>query len=288
MQILGNTLPLIAAEKAGIIKQQVPVVEGQLPAEAAAVMAARSQLLEAPRFVCGRDFTWSANAAVPPGARSQAFRLLTPRSSFEHLEIPLLGRHQTHNASLAVMTCEVLQQLGWPQITQSTISAGLRHTHWPLRFEILEGCPTIILDAAHNPDSINAVCQLLHEAEWRERAGTLIFAVSADKDAEAMLRCVLPEFHRIVFTRFTCNPRSLPPDSLLATAQSLCSELAVSPALHTADTPAAAVSLAKSLAAETGYVLATGSIFLAAEIRGLLLRDHPLGTHAPPQATPAP
>jgi dihydrofolate synthase/folylpolyglutamate synthase len=284
-QILGSTLPLIAAEKAGIIKRQVPVVEGQLPAEASAVVAARAELQQAPRFVCGLDFTWATESPAAPGTRTQTIRVLTPHNTLEKLHLPLLGRHQAHNASLAVMACEVLQQNGWPQITPASITAGLRQTHWPLRFEIFDGRPPIILDAAHNPDSIHAVCQLLRESEWQSLEGTLIFGVSADKDSDAMLHQALPAFRHVVLTRFTCNPRSVPPETLLAAASQRCAELPQPPGLHVAETPEAALSLAATIADSNGYVLATGSIFLAAEVRGLLLTARPPEIHVPPPPT---
>ncbi|MFM7058720.1 MAG: bifunctional folylpolyglutamate synthase/dihydrofolate synthase [Planctomycetota bacterium] len=288
MQILGSTLPLIAAEKAGIIKRQVPIVEGLLPADASAVVAAHAERHHAPRFVCGCDFAWATEGPAAPGARAQTIRVLTPSSTFEELHLPLLGRHQAHNASLAVMACELLQQNGWPQITPATIAAGLRQTHWPLRFEVFDGRPPVILDAAHNPDSINAVCLVLRESEWQSRPGTLIFAVSADKDCEAMLHQALPVFHHVVLTRFTCNPRSVPPETLLQTATRLSAALPRTPGLHVAETPESAMRLAITLAADTGYVLVTGSIFLAAEVRGLLLTDRPPETHAPPPVNEAP
>jgi dihydrofolate synthase/folylpolyglutamate synthase len=283
MQILGNTLSLIAGEKAGIIKPQVPVVEGVLPAEASAVVASRSEHLQASRVVCGLDFTWAAETPHTPGDRSQTIRIRTPRNTFTQLQIPLLGKHQAQNASLAVMACEILQQNGWPQISSAAITNGLRLTRWPLRFEIFAGSPPVILDAAHNPDSISAVCQLLQETEWQDLDGTLIFAVAADKDAETMLRRALPQFSHVVLTRFTCNPRSVAPEALLPAARQLCDQLPNPPQLHVTETPEAAFSLATALAADSGYVLATGSIFLAAEIRGILLRARPLETHAPPQ-----
>jgi dihydrofolate synthase/folylpolyglutamate synthase len=281
-QILGNTLSLIAGEKAGIIKPQVPVVEGMLPAEASAVVASRAEQLQAPRFVCGQDLTWISETPHIPGDRSQTIQIRTPQNTFPQLQLPLLGKHQAHNASLAVMACEVLQQNGWPQISPAAIKNGLRLTQWPLRFEIFAGTPPVILDAAHNPDSMSAVCQLLRETEWQNLDGTLIFAVAADKDADAMLLRALPQFRDVVLTRFNCNPRSVPPEVLLPAARQLCRQLPQPPRLHVTETPEAAYSLATSLAAKTGYVLATGSIFLAAEIRGILLTARPLETHAPP------
>jgi dihydrofolate synthase/folylpolyglutamate synthase len=274
MQILGNTLPLIAFEKAGIIKSGVPVVQGQLPAEADAVMADRAALLQSPRFICGHDFTWAEERPMEPGERTQHLRVITPRASFDNLEIPLLGSHQAHNASLAVMACELLQTAGWPQLTPTAITSGLRQTNWPLRFEVFDSQPAIILDAAHNPDSIAAVCRVLKQAEWKALESVLVFAVSADKDADSMLRLALPEFRHVVLTRFVANPRSVPPDTLLQNAQEFCRSLPSPPAIHLAEDPYAALQLAQRLAPKNGYILVTGSLFLAAEVRGLLRRPN--------------
>ncbi|MGV2336014.1 MAG UNVERIFIED_CONTAM: bifunctional folylpolyglutamate synthase/dihydrofolate synthase [Planctomycetaceae bacterium] len=281
MQILGNTLSLIAGEKAGIIKPQVPVVEGMLPAEASAVVASRAEQLQAPRFVCGQDFTWISETPHIPGDRSQIIQIRTPQNAFPQLQLPLLGKHQAHNASLAVMACEVLQQNGWPQISPAAIKNGLRLTRWPLRFEIFAGTPPVILDAAHNPDSMSAVCQLLRETEWRDLDGTLIFAVAADKDADAMLLrpATVP---RCGADAIQLQSPQRAARSFAAGCSSAVQAVTATPRLHVTETPEAAFSLASSLAAKTGYVLATGSIFLAAEIRGILLTARPLETHAPP------
>ena len=81
------------------------------------------------------------------------------------------------------MTAELLREAGYRQINDAAISLGLRTTQWPLRFEVFDQNPTIVLDAAHNPDSMKAVASVLTGSEWSNRRRVLVFAASADKDA---------------------------------------------------------------------------------------------------------
>lgn len=277
MAILGNTLDRIAAEKAGIIKNGVPIVQGLLPAEADSVVAARAAELGCRRYVCGTDFTWTEDAfadARHVRRRSQQIDFWTPGGVCRAATLPLLGKHQAHNASLAVMAAE-LAATHWPQIDQQAISSGLRETRWPLRFEVLEGQPTVVLDAAHNTDSLKALTQVLSAAEWQQRQRVLVFAVSSDKDYRSMLREILPHFDAVVLTRFSINPRSVAPEFLAELATELAAGGLQVPPLQLADSAAVAMTAARRTAGPAGVVIVTGSIFLAAETRGLL-------TDAPP------
>jgi dihydrofolate synthase/folylpolyglutamate synthase len=274
--ILGDTISKIAWEKAGILKAGVPVVQGQLPGDADYVVESRARDLACPRFVCGRDFAWhdagqEVAARVPK--RSQKILVLTPCCNYEDLTVPLLGRHQAHNASLAIMTANLLRDGGYPQITADAITEGIRTTHWPLRFEILDGHPTIVLDAAHNPDSMRAVAGVLDGAEWQGRRRILVFAASADKDAASMLSIIVPNFDEVVLTRFIGNPRSVPPEQLQALVDGLDSEPFRHTQFHQASDPPSAIAKARQLAGHDGLICVTGSLFLAAEARVHLLKS---------------
>ena len=302
-QILGDTISKIAAEKAGILKAGVPVVQGQLAGDADQVVAARARELGCERYVCGREFAWHVehSAADPArlhsdrdpglsdgcshdsktnGRRTQQISVITPEQSYDEMTLPLLGVHQAHNASLAVMVCELLRGRGYPEITPAAIAAGIKATHWPLRFEVFDGSPTIILDAAHNPDSMLAVAGVLRGAEWQGRCRILVLAVSSDKDARGMLQIILPHFDHVIFTKFLGNPRSIDPDQLNDIAMSLRTgdtqnqpdEPLHHAQLHVAADPTTAIADARHLAGLNGLVCITGSIFLAAEARSLLLK----------------
>ena len=150
---------------------------------------------------------------------------------------------------------------------------GIKSTHWPLRFEILDGAPTIVLDAAHNPDSMQAVARVLDGTEWQGRRRVLVFAASADKDAASMLNIIVPNFDDVMLTRFIGNPRSVPPEQLQALVDGLDSERFRQTQFHQASDPPTAIAKARQLAGPVGLICVTGSLFLAAEARVHLLKS---------------
>ncbi|MEZ6040321.1 MAG: folylpolyglutamate synthase/dihydrofolate synthase family protein [Planctomycetaceae bacterium] len=273
--ILGNTVALIAAEKAGIIKPSVPVVQGMLPPEADQVVRDTAFSRNSERLRLGTDFDFSN---VVDSELGQSFRFSTDRNCSEFtqlpaLQIPLVGQHQVANASLAVQACLLLCRDKRFSILPSAIAEGLRSTFWPLRFEQLQySGHTLIVDAAHNPDSIEAFLRCLEcrGVPFEERI--LIFAASADKDAAAMLKLLVPHFKKIILTRFVGNPRSIPPRELvekvipLNTSGKPHEEIHVSPA----ENPDVAIKLALQSGSEGMTICVTGSLFLAAEVRTML------------------
>ena len=287
--ILGDTISQIAYEKAGILKAGVPVVQGQLPGDADLVVSARAAELKCQRYVCGQQFAWHIDpeeAAIHGRSRSQRILVMTPRQNLHNLVVPLLGQHQAHNASLAVMAAEIIQQAGFPQITSDAVTQGLQATHWPLRFEVCDGHPAIVLDAAHNPDSMHTVAGVLRGSEWQQRKRVLVFAASADKDVRSMLHIILPNFDHVVFTRFLGNPRSVPPEQLQAIAEALDPATTECLQIEISATPETALNRACDAAGRDGLVCVTGSLFLAAEVRGVLkgskaLRQFPSPSNHP-------
>jgi dihydrofolate synthase/folylpolyglutamate synthase len=169
------------------------------------------------------------------------------------------------------MAAEILRDVGYRQIDATTISQGLRTTHWPLRFEVFERNPTIVLDAAHNPDSMKAVASVLAGSEWQNRRRVLVFAASADKDAQSMIEIIRPHFDHVVFTRFIGNPRSRAPEELLAIAEAFPDVRQPATRCHVTQSPSEALDEAEQLAGHNGLVVVTGSIFLASEVRSLLV-----------------
>lgn len=270
--ILGATHDLIAYEKAGILKPGIPLIHGPVPAAAEQVIAARATELQCPRYTIGCQLQCTVSRQNRPGSDDPPgleFSLQTPAASYTSLHLPLLGHHQARNASLAVMAAELLQQSGYSMITQESIASGVAQTVWPLRFEQFPGRPTLVLDAAHNPDSLQAVAQILADSAWPPESRTLIFAASSDKDAEGMLAAILPAVQHVILTQFCTNPRSIPPRQLLQMLQSRLSPERPGTQIHTAETPAAALQLANSITPPGGVVLTTGSAFLAAEMRAI-------------------
>ncbi len=271
--ILGDTIEQIAAEKAGIIKLDVPVFSWVRQPDAVRVVTERSAELKCELFRGERDIFERVQEAIPGDVGQQRFVVETPLATHEDLMLPLLGDHQRRNAALAVAVSDFLSQEDH-RITKHSVAEGLASLSWPLRFEVVSTSPFIVLDAAHNPDSIEACLNTLNGQNWPTARRTLIFAVSRDKDAQQMLQLVRPHFDTIIVTRFETNPRAYSPQEL---AELLDHGQSADPAdtvtVVTAETPAEALSVARKTVGSNGVICGTGSIFLAAELRNLLRPD---------------
>lgn len=144
-QQLGETIPEIATEKAGIIKFGCPVVIGQLPPAAVTVMKQKAADLQ-----CALTQIESAIELQPEPQRKAL------AGGIEY-SLPLLGAVQLHNSALAIATIQVLQQQGW-RINQAAIQRGMAQVEWPgrLQWTIWQGQP-LLIDGAHNIESAIAL-----------------------------------------------------------------------------------------------------------------------------------
>ncbi|MEK6246647.1 MAG: bifunctional folylpolyglutamate synthase/dihydrofolate synthase, partial [Planctomycetales bacterium] len=180
-----------------------------------------------------------------------------------------LGAHQAANAAVAVAVIEVLRGLGW-QFSDDRIREGLAKVECRARVEIVASRPLIIIDAAHNVASIDALASVLDGLPAIRRS--LVFASSLDKDCRGMLAILLPRFHHVVFTRYLNNPRSTPPLQLEQMASDLESEL---PGCKLAereicDDPVLAWNTVRQKISDEDLICVTGSFFIAAELRRLI------------------
>jgi dihydrofolate synthase/folylpolyglutamate synthase len=228
--LLGNTLSAIAAEKCGIIKPGVPAVSQSQPAAAIAVIEQVAREQAAPLTVVGRHWRWTAG---PASLAKQAFdikKVSQVRSKdrpyvndLEGLyEISLLGKHQIENAATTVATIDVLreplQASGAVNLGALAIRDGLRLAAWPGRFEMLRPDPPVIVDGAHNLDSVNKLGATLAEL-FPGRRWMFVFGTLKDKDADGMLKTLNPRATRWIMSQPSNNPRAVPAEDLLALAQ---------------------------------------------------------------------
>jgi dihydrofolate synthase / folylpolyglutamate synthase len=265
---LGSRIEQIAREKAGIIKAGVPVVSGVTTDPARTVIAETCAAHAAPLFLFGRDFDCDYQpATIGPGEGAAAggrANVRTSRAVWSNLALPLVGEHQARNLALAAAAVERLQEQGW-KIPAAAIPAGLVRLRWPGRIEILGRAPTVIVDAAHNWEAVAALLRTLDES-FRSRRRILIFAATRDKDVSGMLRQLLPRVDSTVLTCCQNNPRHVPVESLSRLARQLSDQ-----PLHVASDPAAAWKLAGRFAGAEDLICVTGSFFIAAELRELIL-----------------
>jgi dihydrofolate synthase/folylpolyglutamate synthase len=267
-RLLGNTLTEIAREKAGIIKPGVSVVSGANEAEAERVIAAFAAGRGAPLFQLGRDVRLVRQGLgcddhdVLPQARidvefSGQYRL--------DIRVPLPGEHQARNTALVLAALDLLADRGFA-VSPAAVRDGLRLMRWPLRIEVLRTRPLVIADAAHNDASIDALLDTLQGTPAARRV--LIFASSRDKDAADMLRRLDRGFDHVILTRYVHNPRAIPLEDLSAVAADVLTW-----PFETAPSPQAAWDRARAAAGPDDLICATGSFFLAAEVREIVLAE---------------
>ncbi len=278
MKQLGHTLAAIAAEKAGIIKPGVPIVTGVTPTEPLAVIERVAAEQAAPLVKVGRDFHYTVGTELeiapatrlPHAVLDYAGKIGQRPTHYRHVTVGLIGQHQAANAAVAIAVTERLCEQGW-RIDEAAIRAGLSRVQCPARVEVLQTEPLVLVDTAHNVASIAALVEVLRETRTAGRRH-LLFACSRDKDAPGMIAQLWPLFDQVVVTRFINNPRSHTPEELAASAAQTCGPAALDPErLRQFSDPRCAWEFLSATAAREDLICITGSFFLAAELRGVVL-----------------
>jgi dihydrofolate synthase/folylpolyglutamate synthase len=270
-RLLGSTIKAIAREKAGIIKRGCPVISAAGSPAADRVIATAAARKRARLFQMGRDFVCQAMpqpAGGKAGVEASAVEVVNrspripprPRPSAEPYAIGMAGPHQVINAGVVAVAARMLDGMGWP-IPEAAVAAGIRDTRLPARVEIRGRRPLLIVDAAHNVDSMKALMVAIAPLAERHRPRVLVFAASGDKQIEAMLAVARGQFEHVVATRYRTNPRAAPVERIMAAARG-----AGLRRVQAAENPAAAMQIARRLAGEEGLVCVAGSFFLAAEV----------------------
>jgi len=274
MNVLGDSIAQIAAEKGGIIKPDKPVVLAPQWKEAREVIEQIAEERNAPLTIIGRDYFFGEHSRSLDG---QTFFLWSKdeqelvneyissggRTDWEpeHFSIPLLGMHQVENAATAYATIQVLRDSGF-SISREAILSGFAQVDWPGRFEILQKSPLIIIDSAHNQDSALRL-RLAMDDYLNGKPIILLFGSSEDKDVRGMFSHLLPRVRTLVATRST-HPRAMEPKLLV--------ELANQFGKHAIETQSIEEGLAEAIkqAGKDAAIMVTGSIFVAAGVRDLM------------------
>ncbi len=264
--LLGDRLTSIAAEKGGIIKSGHPVISGATVPEARAVIERISRERRAQLRQLGVDFRYDYTPGRVTTMDTQLSRVSVSTESrrWPEFALNLLGDHQAANAAVAVACVETLHKAGF-RVPDAAVAAGLAGVSWPARLEVVARKPLIVLDCAHNVASALALVRTL-QASFPSGRRLLIFAGSSDKDLAGMFRVLAPHFTHAFLTRYTNNPRSVP-------AERLAELLRANGNLPTTlcPTPADAYHAARAAAAPEDILVIAGSVFLAGELRPLLV-----------------
>jgi len=252
-QVLGNTLTKIATEKAGIIKPGCTVISAPQEPEALAVIVAQCRLSGSELVLAGKDVNWKR---VSGNLNGQTLTVRGRDGSYK-LHIPLLGDHQLENACLAVAAAEVLRQHG-AGITRDHMVRGLGSVKWPARLQVLKRAPLLIIDGAHNVYSMNALVESVRRY-FPYKKLHVIFGSSGDKDIDGMAG-VLAGFAGNVIVTSSGHPRAAAAEQLARVFRQHGVSADIKPNAREA------LSAALAASGDGDLVLATGSLFLAAEI----------------------
>ncbi len=288
-QILGETLTEIATEKSGIIKPNGVVVTSARAPEALLAIAAVGKQQHAHIVRVGSAEGDPAQAEVDAGrlpALSYRYRLEerseqhqrftvwgalhrppgagparvapTQERVYTGLEIPLAGQHQLENATAALATLELLRERGimWDE---EALRAGFQAVRWPARIEVVEHSPMIVVDGAHNADSMQQLKQALRSSFTFQRL-IMVLSVARDKDLVGIARA-LADVDTVILTRMM-NPRAATIEQLHA----VFAEHAPQVRLETSSDSSSAMKLALDLAESSDLICAAGSLYLAAEV----------------------
>lgn len=218
MNLLGNSLEKIAAEKAGIIKETIPVVVGEVIPETISIFEETAYEKNAPLSIAERkrhitDWNWEKHELVVEVASEH-------QTDHKIYHLDLQGVYQTKNLLTVLEACSILQQKGW-KLDNDAIQQGLKHTKKITglhgRWEVIHTSPLVVMDVAHNADGIR---QLVQQAELISHDQLhIIIGMVKDKDIDRVLS-LLPKTANYYFTKAKI-PRALPENELMEKAGKL-------------------------------------------------------------------
>ncbi|HFI0183088.1 TPA: folylpolyglutamate synthase/dihydrofolate synthase family protein [Streptococcus suis] len=186
---LGETHAAIARHKVAVLRERVPLLYATDQPEVEVVFEDHASQLQSPTYEVGREIVLENRRA--------GFAVSSPFGRVEDLRLQMRGRHQEVNAALAVTTAQLLSS-HFPKIINETISQGLSQAIWPGRLELMK--PTLMIDGAHNNESIAVLTQLLEE-NYADRDIEILFAAINTKPVDQMLS-KLRQFGTVSVTTF--------------------------------------------------------------------------------------
>ncbi|MBO0994089.1 bifunctional folylpolyglutamate synthase/dihydrofolate synthase [Bacillus sp. SD088] len=186
MQILGNTIEEIAYQKAGIIKPNIPIFTAAQDKRVLSVLKQEAIQQKAPFYQIGEDFLITEYHPIEHG---EQFSYQSKWASYDHLQVSLLGRHQTENAAAALAALSYLQSIGQLNIRDVEFRVGLQKAFWPGRLERLYDRPLIFIDGPHNVQGVQAF-KLAVETHFPKEKIKLVFTALKDKDLTDMFTVI--------------------------------------------------------------------------------------------------
>jgi dihydrofolate synthase/folylpolyglutamate synthase len=254
-QYLGKTLPLIAGEKAGIIKTGIPVVSGVRQKSARQVIEHQASTRRARLVQWGRDFKTRRHP-------SSGFNYIGLYNRWSGIQLNLAGEHQVDNAALVLAACELLAHGNHVQIGETAIRRGLSTVSWPGRLEIALKEPCLILDGAHNLMSARILGRYLTR-HLADRHITLVVGILDDKPYNSILKDLITPCKQVIVTQPKID-RAIPVERLEIIAK------AFNPNVTVKKDVAEAVRYAIATARPQDVICVAGSLYVVGEAKTAL------------------
>ena len=279
-EFLGQSISEIAFEKAGIIKHAIPVVTAVNNSEALEVIENVAKKTGSEIYIYGKDFKGSLtfigdrHITFDYSSINHSIGYINNFKDYKNLTLPLSGRHQLYNASLAIRTCETLRHRGFT-VTDGAINDGISRLKFGGRLEWISQTPSIIIDSAHNPDAAKALADAVKEIFLEHKKIILIIGIMKDKDIEGVLSPLTQIADTIILTKPE-GERAASPERLKEALKKLekwDNRNSMLNSIITTNTVDEAIERAKELWNENYIILITGSFYTTGEAKELL--GHP-------------
>ena len=257
---LGDTLDSITMEKAGVLKKGVPVVTVPQDPIAMAILKEQALAVRAPLSVTGMDidFSYRFETSREHGPHTRIC-LTTPTSKFEHLRVPLHGKHQAINCGLALALLDKLKGAGY-EIDVEKAADGLHQVTLAGRMEMVCQDPRIMIDGAHNAASVRALIHAIGQNIPYDSM-VVIFGCNSDKDVRGMLNQLQYGADKVIFTR-SSSPKAMSPQDLADMYTEICGKM-----YQTSSSLGEALQLARSAVGREDLICITGSFYLIGQAK---------------------
>ncbi len=258
--ILGETYTEIAIEKAEIIKQECPVAVAPQHPEAYTVIEKVAKERNAPIVEVKNIIEKKSDNPVlnSDGVTiAQQFDVQTDTENYKQLILPLLGHHQYINATTAIAAIECLKQNGI-EVAKDSVYEGFKNVTWPGRIQLIKSSPLVVLDGAHSPLSMEALCSTLRN-NFRYTQVVFIVSIMKDKDLAAIGKIISKIADSVIVTQVPDNPRVMTTETIHDTWSGLFQNIKI----H--KTPKEAITMGLSSASPTDLICVTGSLYLVGQ-----------------------
>ncbi|WP_230402959.1 bifunctional folylpolyglutamate synthase/dihydrofolate synthase [Lentilactobacillus kosonis] len=264
MQILGNTLNEIAAQKAGIIKPNVPVVVGNIEDDQLEVIAKTATRNHSQLVEFGRDFQVTNNH-VANWLQSFDYAGFGMEA---HFKSSLLGEYQAHNAAVAISLYFVYCKFMGTSPLIDNVVTGISNTKWAGRFEKISDDPTVVIDGAHNVPAAKQISNLLNTSYSTGKI-YILMAVLADKQAKE----IVSEMAKVKNAEITLTTFNTPMNRRLFDAN-MIEQVEKNQGVNVAFNPdfKTAITQLKAKMNSEDLLLITGSLYFISEVRAYLLK----------------